>query len=590
TIQYNTLQYNTIQYNTSHNYNFWLFFHCKKSKNLTLIFLFILSLLPIISCKKVNILAPRYIPPETQFKVYTNLFPSELDINTQPAKDGEVFGGFRKKFRYKGEWYILADYKYIYDKANKTLTTNARNVILKIENDEKITIYHENTDSQAWNHLVNNMNVIESDKVIYEPYTYYSKYHYSLGDSVWLPIGFYDLNFHFYNKIVVNDIFYSSENLIRWITNGNSKSFYHKLPDIKANNWQGEWGMLNYKIIMFKNYVYVIGLNENFGEQNPTWKRRADLPPCITSKDKYYRINCKSYDYGVGVGWEEYTTPWGKRSNVELKYDNNKIYIRNGEIFSYANDPTINLWTNNVTNVIDKSVYSTTDGINWNIETDLRAYSNARYDGRVANFPEDKKRTKTPAEPVWIKDNDKNFYYKSANTSLTLNRKTYYLPIPPANEIMEAARRGETNFTITEKHILNGGYNQFMVSDTSPYISEYDWKLIAPLEYTGYSIIWQIGDANMLFNINGKIIQLMDYSKINYFLNSTYSDYLPVINELKSKARTQRQYAERYNNNYYYYQAMYYEAQIDMITEIFNKIEYIKPEEAITHYKIEFKN
>ena len=223
-------------------------------------------------------------------------------------------------------------------------------------------------------------------------------------------------------------------------------------------------------------------------------------------------------------------------------------------------------WTNFFTNTIDDKVYSTIDGINWNIETDLRAFSNAQYDGRVANFPEDKKRPKTPAEPIWIKDNNKNIYYKSANTTLRVGSKDYYLPIPPANEIMEAAKNGATNFTITKKHILNGGYNQFMLSDKSPYVSEYDWKLIAPLEYTGYSIIWQIGDANMLFNMNGKIIQLMDYSKMNYFLNSTYSDYLPVINELKSKAREQRQYAERYNSYSYYYQAMYYEAQSDIIT------------------------
>lgn len=552
-----------------------------------LFLIYLLSIITIFGCKKVNILAPTYVPPETQFKVYTNLFPSELDINPSPAKDGEVFGGFRKKFIYKGEWYILADYKYIYDKANKTLTTNARNVILKIENDEKITIYHENTDSQAWNHLVNNMNVIENDKVVYEPYSYYSYYNLK---GIKFPHGFYDGGtFYYDNRITVNDIFYSSQNLIRWITNGSEGSFYHKLPDIKANNWQDEWGMCNFTIIRFKKYIYVIGLEETFGEQNHRFLRKTNLPPCVRSKDKYYRIS-ENKDYGGAVGWEEYPTPWGKRTALNIKYDSKKIYATDGYISGNAHDQTTGAitWTNFFTNVIDKSVYSTTDGINWNIETDLRAYSNAQYDGRVANFSKDKKRTKTPAESVWVKDNDKNFYYKSANTSLTLNRKTYYLPIPPANEIMEAAKRGETNFTITEKHILNGGYNQFMVSDTNPYISEYDWKLIAPLEYTGYSIIWQIGDANMLFNINGKIIQLMDYSKINYFLNSTYSDYLPVINELKSKARKQRQYAERYNSYYDYYQAMYYEAQADMITEIFNNIEYIIPEQAITHYKIEF--
>lgn len=246
-------EYYTILY-----YNY--IFLNKKFKNLKILSLIILFgiLLFSISCKKVNILSPTHIPPETQFKVYTNIFPSQLDINPQPAKDGEVFGGFRKKFIYKGEWYVLADYKYIYDKASKTLRENARNVILKIENGGKIVIYNENTGSQAWSYLVNYMNVIESDKVIYEPYNYYSKFSYNLK-GVRLPHGFYDGGtFYYDNRITVDNIFYSSKNLITWVTNGSAESFYHKLPDIKNNNWQGEWGMSYFTVIMFKNYVYVI--------------------------------------------------------------------------------------------------------------------------------------------------------------------------------------------------------------------------------------------------------------------------------------------------------------------------------------------
>lgn len=118
-----------------------------------------------------------------------------------------------------------------------------------------------------------------------------------------------------------------------------------------------------------------------------------------------------------------------------------------------------------------------------------------------------------------------------------------------------------------------------------------DWKLIAPLEYTGYSMVWQIGADNYLFNLDGKIFQLMDYSQMNSFIQKE-AEYSSIISELKKKAEQYREQAEKYidYSKNYYYDAMYYEAQADILEAIFNKGGYIKPDDAITHYEIKFRN
>ena len=106
----------------------------KFNKKVYLIFsLLILVIVLIISCEKINILGPTYIPPETDFRLPEDTIPCHIDVNPVPAKDGEVFGGFQKKFKYQGKWYILADYMYEYIPENKILTQTAKNVILQID-------------------------------------------------------------------------------------------------------------------------------------------------------------------------------------------------------------------------------------------------------------------------------------------------------------------------------------------------------------------------------------------------------------------------------------------------------------------------
>ena len=197
----------------------------------------------------------------------------------------------------------------------------------------------------------------------------------------------------------------------------------------------------------------------------------------------------------------------------------------------------------------------------------------------------------TPKPVNWVYDTNENLYYKvgdiGGSYSVSFGGKTYYLPIPPANEIYKEAYDGKTNFTITDEHIKNAGKNQFMFSKVNPTNAKQDdWKLIAPYEYTGYSMVWNMGSQNYLFNVKNEIYQLMDYSYLNYF---DYTSYNNIINELRRLGKTERENAEKYSSKYYYYyRAMYYEAQADILEAISKKGGYIKPEHAVTHYKIDF--
>ena len=59
----------------------------KFNKKLCLIFaLLIIAIALIISCEKINILSPTYIPPETDFTLPEDTIPGHIDVNPVPAK------------------------------------------------------------------------------------------------------------------------------------------------------------------------------------------------------------------------------------------------------------------------------------------------------------------------------------------------------------------------------------------------------------------------------------------------------------------------------------------------------------------------
>ncbi len=560
-------------------------------------FFIILSILSIVllfaifACKKVNLLSPTYIPDETIFKVANNdnTLPSKIDVNPTPAKNGEVFGGFIRKFQYKGEWHILATNKYYYDATNKILTEKGKQFLLKFDKDGNLRVLNSGNpiNNDIWKHLTN-FNVIETNQVWYVAHWEYGR-HRVRGQK----IGSDEFSGSWAIDMIKNNLSYNSEDLLNWQKKGKEDSEVMKFP---ANErWQGpgvcmkEWTHAGwYNMVYFKGKLYVFGgakgiypdYEKNINDRNFSQFKFIDW----NNRDKASEFN----------NWTLQDYPWGKESKLDIYTNEDRLYIT--RMGNYIWDKDNSKFQPRSISYNDYETYSTTgatgaDGkIIWYRENsrpknipgaNMGASSIDLY---IAAIPSDFI-TATPEPPDWAFDKDNKRYYKVATnySSVIFNGKHYSLPIPPVNEIKKAADSGKTNFTITEQHIENSGKNQFMVSLVNPdSAKESDWKLITPLEYTGYSMIWQIGGGNTLFNINGKTIQLLDYCEMQNFLNYNNSVYNPIINELRRKAKTEHSKSQ-------YYNAMYYEAQADILEAILKNGGYIEPSEAITHYEIEFR-
>ena len=567
----------------------------KKKFNKRLCFIFVLLILIIIlivSCEKFNILGPIYIPPETDFRLPEETIPGHIDVNPVPAKDGEVFGGFRRKFKYQGKWYILADYMYEYMPERKTLTQTSKNVILQIDDDGNIIVYDKN--SKGYSDLLK-MNVIEEDRVLYET-SYYGKYSYFSSYFTTKNCKGKERTHTFRTSITFNNEIKTSSDLINWQFEGNGGNIYKTFPSVSEDpnaSFQGRFGASGYRTIEFKYYIYVIGLEEDFFEQNPDGCRSTDAPSFTTSKNVYYRVH-KNKDTSVGANWEKINTPWGQRDNLTVRYDKNKIYVTKGFRSYYENMP--DAWeyrSQSFEN--DNTIWSTTDGVTWQAEPNSSAYDKANEISYSlgGDLPYIQNRIKTPEEPNWIKLNDGR-YYKSDNSpyeTYKINKKYYYVPIPPYEEIREAYYSGQEYFTITEEHIKTAGLNQFLIKDKEPNKDE-DWAVITPIDYTDKLMVWQSGGEKVMLNINNKAVQFVDYTQIEDMYN-TIKDYFIVINDLRKTAKEYRDGTYWLEGQQKYIKdvlkGMQYDARADMLELLMNNRKYIMPDNAITHYTVEFK-
>ena len=514
----------------------------KNKKLYFILLLLILIIVLMISCKKINILGPNNIPPPTDFRLPEDTIPGHIDVNPMPAKNGEVFGSFQRKFKYQGKWYVLADYMYDYDPKTKTLNRKAEDIILQIDNDGNIVVYDK--DSKGYRYLLR-MDVIEENRVLYED-SYYGTYSYSSSSFTTINCKGTEHYHPFRTGITFNNVIYTSSDLINWTTDGSSDNVYKTFPSVSPNpneSFQGTFGVSSYKIAEFKDYIYLIGLEEDFDEQNPSGCRNENAGSFTVSKDIYYRID-KNKDTSIGANWEKITTPWGQRSSLSIRYDENKIYVTKGERGYYElGNPYWDYKTQSFEN--DNTIWSSTDGVNWQVEPNSSAYDNANeiysYSSSVGgDLPYIQNKIKTPEEPNWIKlDNGR--YYKSDNSpyaTYTINNKTYYVPIPPYEEIEAAYDSGQEYFTITEAHIKSAGLNQFLTKDKEPNKDE-DWTVITPIDYTDKLMVWQSGGEKVMLNINNKAVQLVDYTQIEAMYN-TIKDYSIVINDLRKTAKELR--------------------------------------------------
>ncbi|MEI0557090.1 hypothetical protein [Brachyspira intermedia] len=571
------------------------------NKNKKLYFIFLLLILIIvlmISCKKINILGPNNIPPPTDFRLPEDTIPGHIDVNPMPAKDGEVFGSFRRKFKYQGKWYILADYMYDYDPKTKTLNKKAEDIILQIDNNGNIVVYDK--DSKGYDDLLR-MNVIEENRVLYED-DYYGSYSYSSSYFTTINCNGEERAHTFRTGITFNNKIQTSSDLINWTTDGSSDNVYKAFPLVSTDpnaSFQGIYGVQYYRIVEFKDYIYLIGLEEDFFEQNhPSGCRNESQGPFTVSKNVYYRID-KNKDTSMGANWEKINTPWGQRSSLSIRYDKDKIYVTKGRRGYYQwNPPDSTWWIHYEEFENDNTIWSSTDGVNWQVEPNSSAYDNAdsvySYDQYVGgDLPYIQNKIKTPEEPNWIKlDNGR--YYKSDNSpyaTYTINNKTYYVPIPPYEEIEAAYDSGQEYFTITEAHIKSAGLNQFLTKDKDPNKDE-DWTVITPIDYTDKLMVWQSGGEKVMLNINNKAVQLVDYTQIEVMYN-TIKDYSIVINDLRKTAKELRDgtYWSDFANDYIkdVLLGMEYDARADMLELLKSNREYIMPDEAVTHYTVEFK-
>ncbi|PCG19592.1 hypothetical protein [Brachyspira sp. G79] len=563
-----------------------------KNRLYLILFLLIFIIVLIVSCKGINLLSPIHIPPPTDFRLPEDTIPSHVDVNPVPAKDGEVFGGFQRKFKYQGKWYILADYMYDYDPKSKTLNKKAEDIILQIDESGNIVVYDK--DSKGYDDLLR-MNVIEENRVLYEDY-YYGKYSYS-SSSFYTTDCKGEEGYHsFRTGITFNNEIRTSSDLINWTTEGSDDNIYKTFPSVSTDpnaSFQGRFGVSSYKIVEFKNYIYVIGLKEDFDEQNPSGCRNTSLGTFTVSKNVYYRID-KNKDTSIGANWEKINTPWGQRSYPNIRYDKDKIYVAKGEreYWEWISPP---YWTSKKESFEnDNTIWSTTDGVNWQVEPNSSAYNNAKYLSTTGgDLPYIQKKIRTPEEPNWIKlDNGR--YYKSDNSpygTYRINNKYYYVPIPPYEEIEAAYDSGQEYFTITEAHIKSAGLNQFLTKDKEPNKDE-DWTVITPIDYTDKLMVWQSGGEKVMLNIDNKAVQLVDYEQIEVMYN-TIKEYSIVINYLRKTAKEFRDgtYWSDVANSYIkdVRVGMEYDARADMLELLMNNREYIMPNEAVTHYTVEFK-
>ena len=569
----------------------------KNKKLYFILLLLILIIILMISCKKINILGPNNIPPPTDFRLPEDTIPGHIDVNPVPAKDGEVFGGFQRKFKYQGKWYILADYMYDYDPKSKALNKKAEDIILQIDDSGNIVVYDK--DSKGYYDLLR-MNVIEENRVLYEDYNY-GTYSYS-SSSFYTTDCKGEEGYHsFRTGITFDNEVRTSSDLINWTTEGSDDNVYKTFPSVSPNpndSFQGTFGVNDYKIAEFKDYIYLIGLAEDFNEQNPSGCRTTDLGPFTVSKNVYYRID-KNKDTAIGANWEKINTPWGQRSWLDIRYDKDKIYVTKGERVYWEHDSSISKWTSKLEEFEnDSTIWSSSDGVTWQVEPNSSAYDNANeiysYSSSVGgDLPYIQNKIKTPEEPNWIKlDNGR--YYKSDNSpyaTYTINNKTYYVPIPPYEEIRAAYDSGQEYFTITEEHIKSAGLNQFLTKDKEPNKDE-DWTVITPIDYTDKLMVWQSGGEKVMLNINNKAVQLVDYTQIEAMYN-TIKEYSIVINDLRKTAKEFRDgtYWSDFANDYIkdVLLGMEYDARADMLELLKSNREYIMPDEAVTHYTVEFR-
>ena len=587
-----------------------------------LLLLLILIVVLIMSCKKINLLSPTYIPPPTEFpnieddKPVIPDYPNPTPLPTPPEEDkieekpievkpevvanGTVFGGYGRRFKFQNEWYVLATNEYEYNPETKMLRQLNKGAVLRIEKDGKtITKIHSLTlgdnleQTEYWTNLNSKKLIIEANKVLipsnpeqkaYGEFLYEVKFEkLNIADELYSP-PYYP--FGAYSNYTIDFISRESDSLINWAYSANreKKTYYIPKPNKDNPTIQGRYGVdsLTFTALFYLKGRLFLFAQKSTIDTHPEGYRDPSAPKFFCPGMRYYSVDVNK-DTSDNNNWVEHEFPLreGRKTHIYIRYDKNnlnKLYVfESSDIHYYEYDKNDNLWKYTTEPAEDASkIWSTEDGINWKEEKDVDTYKLEIYK-TIGNYtvpllsyePPDG----TPFEPSYTELNGK--YYRTFNS-------TY--PMPPIKEIMEIVDRFETNFTVTEEHIKKSGYYQLQVSSVSPdKAQESDWVNVVPNNQLSSTIGWESGGAD-LFTFNNKIVRLVDYDR-QFKLNTQYETALNLSQKYYALLEASKTMDDYKKYDYYF---LYYKAMADMLKIIKDKgSDYFRPDDAVTHYTFE---
>lgn len=597
-----------------------------------------LTLAMIFSCNR-NLLDATKIPNSIDLSNVDGFEYKHIDINPQTTPEGIVFGGYEYRFKFKNDWYVLTGSMYKYDNVKKALAHIGSNVILRVDNEDKLTIYAKNLpedDSVLWpevghnwhdkynNNAIYNLtrirtSLVVKDDMIYNEFNWTHNYKYKVNYSK-RTVDSGDLGKYGVDEI---EAYWPSSMTVE--RNGRGKTYTTDLVNWTTeyrygetwtpvrfpsptfnfnedgyppnNNFNGRAGVIWPAIVNFKGYTYVLGGYDTGRDEIDKWNKKT-----YNLALKYYYRLADGKDGSVAGNWEYRSVPFGRRASmlVRINEEEGKMYINDGvsatmtvDPFAFKNDDKVSY---SFPRDFRNNVWSTTDGITWVCDT-VENWDNASYidyeNGSKYIGPDP-----GPAFPkTGVSPQGMSFPSYAELNGLYYRIDKGHIYDPEKNglpdKVSEALYdRSETNYVVTEQDIIDAGVSKLLVSSVHPDIArDSDWKILPPYSPMT-SAVWMDGDK-MLFNINGKLVRLVNYNTVQ----GKVEEYSRMANYYADdhKMWYERALAGGYTNgmhtikeHYCYYMSMNSQAKSSIYTYYAtNMIKHYMPEKAITHYSID---